>query len=142
MLLDIPFPMNYVIIDQLALNLVDICLANALYMLCKFLLCFQKFVRLTNQKSPKFGLQKFEGSASKQYISLSVQGISTTLISKSKLGYVLFNIKELLKIKQKTAVLLLINANTFFRTPGISFLFENILSGHMLINLGAAKRRG
>ena len=30
MLLDIPFPMNYVIIDQLAFNLVDMCLDRTL----------------------------------------------------------------------------------------------------------------
>ena len=30
MLLNIPFPMNHVIIDPLALNLVDICLDNTL----------------------------------------------------------------------------------------------------------------
>ena len=34
--------------DQLDLNLVDICLANALQILCKSLLCFQKFGRLTD----------------------------------------------------------------------------------------------
>ena len=42
MLLDIPFPRNYVIIDQLALNIVDICLRKTLQMLCKSLLCFAK----------------------------------------------------------------------------------------------------
>ena len=30
MLLDIPFPMNHVIIDRSALNLVDVCLDNTL----------------------------------------------------------------------------------------------------------------
>ena len=34
MLLDIPFPMNQVITDQLAFNLVDICLDNMLQILC------------------------------------------------------------------------------------------------------------
>ena len=42
MLLDIPFPMNYVIIDMLALNLVDICLNDTLQTLCKSLLFFAK----------------------------------------------------------------------------------------------------
>ena len=45
MLLDIPFSMNYVINDQLALNLLDICLDNTLQVLCKSLLCFAKLVR-------------------------------------------------------------------------------------------------
>ena len=35
MLLDIPFQMNYVIIDQLALNLVDICFDNTLLISCE-----------------------------------------------------------------------------------------------------------
>ena len=35
MLLDIPFPMNYVIINQLALNLIDTCLDNMLQILSK-----------------------------------------------------------------------------------------------------------
>ena len=43
MLLAIPFPMNCVIIDQLALNLVDICLDYTLQILLwKSLLCFAK----------------------------------------------------------------------------------------------------
>ena len=42
MLLDIPFPMNYVIIDQLALNLADIFLNNTLQILSKSPLCFEK----------------------------------------------------------------------------------------------------
>ena len=46
MLLDIPFPMHYVIIDQLALNLVDICYDNTLEILCKSLLCFAKLGKI------------------------------------------------------------------------------------------------
>ena len=42
MLLDIPFPMSQVITDQLAFNLVDICLDNTLQILCNSLLCFAK----------------------------------------------------------------------------------------------------
>ena len=40
MLLDILFPMNYVIIDHLTLNLADIGLDNKLKILCKSFLCF------------------------------------------------------------------------------------------------------
>ena len=42
MLLEIPFPMNYVLIDQLALNIVDNGLDNTLQILCESLLCFAK----------------------------------------------------------------------------------------------------
>ena len=57
MLLDIPFPMNYVVIDQLTLNLVDICLNNTLQILCKSLLCFSQMGKVNyTQKSPKFSM--------------------------------------------------------------------------------------
>ena len=56
MLLDIPPPMNYVIIGKLALNSVNIRFYNKLKALCKSLLCFAKLGRLTTQKWPKFGL--------------------------------------------------------------------------------------
>ena len=46
MLLDIPFSMHYVKIDQLALNLVDICFDNTLQILCKSLLCFAKLGKI------------------------------------------------------------------------------------------------
>ena len=46
MLLDIPFPMNQVITDQLAFNVVDICLANMLQILCNLLLCFAKIGKI------------------------------------------------------------------------------------------------
>ena len=55
-LLDISFPMNYVIIDQLAWNLVDICLDNMLQILCKLCYALQKLGRLTTQNMPKFSL--------------------------------------------------------------------------------------
>ena len=42
MLLDIPFSMYNVINNQLALNLIDICLHNTLKILCKPLLCVSK----------------------------------------------------------------------------------------------------
>ena len=57
--LDIPFPMNYVIIGQLALNLVDICLDNKLQILCKSLLCFAKIWKIDWSKSAKIWLVKF-----------------------------------------------------------------------------------
>ena len=47
MLLDIPSPMN-VMNDQLALNLVDICLDNTIHILRKSLLCFAKILRILN----------------------------------------------------------------------------------------------
>ena len=56
MLLDIPFPMNDVIIDQLALNLVDTFLKNTLQTLCNSSLCFEKIEKLTGLKLPKFDL--------------------------------------------------------------------------------------
>ena len=46
MLLDIPLSMNYVIIDQLVLNLVEICLDNTLQIICKSLLCFAKIAEI------------------------------------------------------------------------------------------------
>ena len=47
MLLGINFPMNYVIIDQLVFNLVDICLDNMLQILCKSIYALlQKLGRL------------------------------------------------------------------------------------------------
>ena len=46
MLLDIPLPMNYVMIDQLALNLLDICLDHTLQLLYKSLLCFAKIGKI------------------------------------------------------------------------------------------------
>ena len=54
MLLEISFPLNCVIIDQLALNLVDICFDNMLQISCKSLLCLAKILHIT-QKSPKYG---------------------------------------------------------------------------------------
>ena len=42
MLLDIPFPMNKVINDQLVFNLVDICPDNMLSLSYKSSLCFAK----------------------------------------------------------------------------------------------------
>ena len=53
MLLDIPFPMNYVIIDQLALNLVDTFLDNTLHILCKSLLCLEKIEKIDLPKTVK-----------------------------------------------------------------------------------------
>ena len=56
-LLDVPFPMNYVMIYQLTWNLIDICLDNMLQILCKSLLCFAKIGNIGyTQKSAKFGL--------------------------------------------------------------------------------------
>ena len=60
MLLDISFPINHVILDQLALKLVDICLDNTLQMLCKSLLCFAKINREDClSKMPKIWIVKF-----------------------------------------------------------------------------------
>ena len=60
-------------------------------------------------------------------MSLSFQRISTILISKSKSGYALFKIEEILKIKQKKIVLLLIKRRYFFGTPSSlkNFRFHN-----------------
>ena len=41
-LLHIPFPINNAIIYQLNLNLVEICLDDTLYILCRSSLCFAK----------------------------------------------------------------------------------------------------
>ena len=59
MLLDIPFPMKYVIIDQSALNLVDICLDNKLQILCKSLLCFAKIGKIDHSEIAKIWLVNF-----------------------------------------------------------------------------------
>ena len=57
MLLGIPFPMNHVIIDQLAFNLVGICIDNMLQMLLrKSLLCFAKIGNIDCSKIAKIGL--------------------------------------------------------------------------------------
>ena len=50
MLLEILFTTNYVIIDQLALNFVDICFDNTLQILCKSLLYFAKLGNMFNFK--------------------------------------------------------------------------------------------
>ena len=44
--LEIPFPMHCVIIDQLALNLADICLDYKLQILCKSLLWFAEIGKI------------------------------------------------------------------------------------------------
>ena len=109
MLLNIYFPMNSVIIDKLALNLVDIYLDKMLVILCKSLLCFAKIWQIDYSKITKIWFLKFCKFKSKiKYISLSFQPISTILISKSELKYVLSNIKEILRIKRKAFFLLLI----------------------------------
>ena len=51
--------MNYVIIDQLASNLVDICFDNTLQILCKSLLCFPKIGKFNYSKITKIWLVKF-----------------------------------------------------------------------------------
>ena len=56
MLLDIAVQINYVIINQLAFSLVDICLDNTLQILRKSLLCLAKLGKLDYSKSSKFGL--------------------------------------------------------------------------------------
>ena len=52
-LVDVRFLMICAIIDQLALNLVDICFDNTLQILCILYYALQK---LSTQKSPKFDL--------------------------------------------------------------------------------------
>ena len=59
MLLEIPFSTNYVIVDQLALNLVDICPDNTPQISCKSLLCFAKIGNIDYSKIPKIWLVKF-----------------------------------------------------------------------------------
>ena len=61
MLLDIPFPMNHVIIDQLALNLINIYLDNTV----KKDIMQIVWGRLSFQKFPKFGSKNFPCSISK-----------------------------------------------------------------------------
>ena len=57
-LLGIPIPMNYLIIDQLVLNSVDICLDNTLQISGKSLLCFAKIGEIDYSKITKM-LVKF-----------------------------------------------------------------------------------
>ena len=59
MLLDISFPMNYVTIDQLASNLVDISLGNTLQIFCNSLICFKKIGKIDHPKIAKTWLVKF-----------------------------------------------------------------------------------
>ena len=70
MLLDIPFLINYVIIDQLALNLVDVVLIIRYRYSVNRCYALQKLERLTIQKSPKVGLENVVCSNSKYYIIL------------------------------------------------------------------------
>ena len=51
--------MNYVIIDQFTLNLVDICLDNTLQILCKLLLCFAKIGNIDYSKIAKTWIVTF-----------------------------------------------------------------------------------
>ena len=100
MLLDIPFSMNYVTIDQLALHLVDIFL-----LLCKSLLCFEKIEKLDTTKIwlVKFCMFNFKIA----YFTQLLTDFSNLDLN-TNLRYVLSKIKKVLKIKQKTFVLLLI----------------------------------
>ena len=59
MLLGIPFPMNYVIIYHLTLNLVDIGIDNKLKILWKSLLCFVNIEKIDYSKIAKIWLVKF-----------------------------------------------------------------------------------
>ena len=59
MLLDIRFPMNHVITDQLSLNLVDICLNNTLQISCRSFLCFANIGKIDYSKTAKIWLVKF-----------------------------------------------------------------------------------
>ena len=59
MLLDIPIPMNYVTIDQLTLNLIDISVDNKPQTLCKFLVCLAKIGKIDYSKITKLCLVTF-----------------------------------------------------------------------------------
>ena len=59
MLLDIPVRMNYIIIDQLALNLVDFCFDNTLQILFESFLCFAKVGETDYSEIAKILLVKF-----------------------------------------------------------------------------------
>ena len=59
MLLDILFPLNHVIIDQLVLNLVNICLDNTLQISCKSFLCSAKIGKIDYSTIAKIWLIKF-----------------------------------------------------------------------------------
>ena len=54
MLLDILFSIDYVIVGQLGLNLVNICLDNTLQIFCKSFLCLPRISKIDHSKSPKF----------------------------------------------------------------------------------------
>ena len=53
MLLDSSSPMNNAMNDQVALNLVDICLYDTPQILCKSLLCFAKIWKIDYSKIAK-----------------------------------------------------------------------------------------
>ena len=59
MLLNIPFPTNSVVTDQLALNLVEIYLDNTLMILCESFLYFAKIGKIDYSKITKNWLVKF-----------------------------------------------------------------------------------
>ena len=53
LLLDISFSTNHVIIDKLALNLVNICLDNMLQITCKSFVCFANIGKIDRSKIVK-----------------------------------------------------------------------------------------
>ena len=105
MLLDTPFQMNYILINQLASNSVDIYLNNTLQKLCKSLLCFAKIGRLTAQNH-QIWLVKF--------CMFNFKIVDLAQFSTGFNNLALSNMKEIMKIKQKTFVLLLIKRQYFY----------------------------
>ena len=99
-LLVIPFPMNYVIIDKLALNLVDICLDNTLQILCKSLLYFAAIGKHYYSKITKIWLLKFCTFNFKTVFLAQFLTDFNNLDLKFKLGYVLFTIKKFQKLNE------------------------------------------
>ena len=68
LMLNIPFPMNHVIVAQLALNLVNICLDNMLQISCKSFLYFAKIGNSDCSNIAKIWLVKFSTGCLKKSI--------------------------------------------------------------------------
>ena len=116
MLLDILFPINYAIIDQLALNLVYLCIDNTLKILCKSLLYFVKIRKINYSEIAKIWLVKFCMFNFK--IVHIAQFLEDFYHRDLNLSWDILYLKnEILIIKQNTSVLLLTKRSSIKQFP-------------------------
>ena len=133
MLLDIPFPMNYVTIDQLALNLIYVCLHNTLQILWKSFLCFTEIGKIDYSKIAKIWLVKFcMFNFEKVYLTQLLTDFKN-LYLKISVAICLSKIKEILKIRQKTFVLFLMKRRYFFGDTWYLYIIGCLFLKHRLI---------